>query len=346
MVGACTLVPRAGLAQSEETARRAARQLGNEGIELYEAEDYAAAQERLERAYRVMQVSTLGLWLARARAKNGKLVEASELYLEVSRMRPEPDAPEVIREAIQTARTEYEALDARIPSLTITLPPDEDTSGIQIAMDGDPLRSALIGVPIAVNPGRHRFEVRRQGKVLAGDVELAEGERKAVALTFKDSGNSAAPPPPTPPTPAEAPAPGKAEQGASTPPPGSVAASPTPTTVDRGTSGNGHKVLAFSLLGVGAAGLIGGGALGAAAVHKKNELDDGPYCNDTACSPYVASDVKAYNGLRVGTTVSLAVGGTAAVTGVILLLAGPKRPRSGAVGAWIAPTSAGVRGTF
>ena len=63
---AVLLAASGALAEPAETSARAARQLGNEGIELYERGDYAGALDRLQRAYRVVKVPTLGLWSARA----------------------------------------------------------------------------------------------------------------------------------------------------------------------------------------------------------------------------------------------------------------------------------------
>src|SRR5262245_36361776 len=74
-------------AQSVDQASLAsARTLGYEGVERFQKGDYPGAVERLERAYEVVKVPSLGLWSARALVKVGRLVEASERYLEVTRL--------------------------------------------------------------------------------------------------------------------------------------------------------------------------------------------------------------------------------------------------------------------
>ena len=48
------------LAQSD-AARAAARDLGAEGVESYQAGNYAAASQQLGRAFEILRVPTLGL---------------------------------------------------------------------------------------------------------------------------------------------------------------------------------------------------------------------------------------------------------------------------------------------
>jgi len=337
-VGLVLATARPTLAQSEESARQAARKLGNEGIELYEKGEFASAQDRLERAFQVIDAPTLGLWLARARAQNGKLVEASELYLRVSRMEVGPDAPAVFGEAIADAAKELEKLDPRIPSLTISLGEGEDSSGIEISMDGNDLRSALLDVPIPVNPGRHQFEVRRQGKKLRGEVELAEGERKAVELTFRKEDTE----PPVPPAATAAPSPVESAPAAS----GTVAPSTTPPQEDAGPR-KGQRIAAFATLGLGAAGLATGGVLGAMAMNQQEKLDSSGGCLQRLCSPQLQDDVNAYNAMRVGSAVGFIVGGVGVAAGVTLLATAPRRhPRARRIEPWMGLSEAGIRGRF
>src|SRR5688572_30759640 len=70
----------------DDATRAAARDLGMAGVEAYQAGSYPAASEKLDKAYRTLRAPSLGLWSARALAKLGKLIEASERYLEVTRL--------------------------------------------------------------------------------------------------------------------------------------------------------------------------------------------------------------------------------------------------------------------
>jgi len=68
------------------TERALRRRLGNAGVEAFQAGEFADASAKLERAYRVIQAPSLGLWLARALVQLGKLVEAQERYVAVGRL--------------------------------------------------------------------------------------------------------------------------------------------------------------------------------------------------------------------------------------------------------------------
>jgi hypothetical protein len=143
--------------QSDETERRVARTLGNEGIDLYDKGEYETALDRLSRAYAVLKAPTLGLWLARALAKNGKLVQASERYLEVVRAQLEPDAPAQFREAQVTAEKENQELQARIPTVVLAVE-NAEASAVTLTVDGKAVKSAMIGIPLPLNPGARRVE--------------------------------------------------------------------------------------------------------------------------------------------------------------------------------------------
>jgi len=323
-------------AQSDETARRAARDLGNEGIELYEKGEHPTALDRLDRAYKVMPVATLGLWSARALEKNGLLVEASERYLEVTRMQLAADAPDVQREAIVDAQREYDALQPRIPTITITLASGEVTSGVEIAVDGAPLRAALLGVPIILDPGRHEFQVTREGKRLRGEVELVEGERKLVELTFKEAPASAPP---------AAPAPSAAAPPPTAAPPGATA----PPVVDGGTShpGRSQRIAGFAAVGVGVAGLVVGGVGAGLALQDQEDLDVLCPAGRDQCPPSATTLVDEYNGYRTLSSVGFIAGGVAVAGGVALILTAPRRaPAAHAVTPWVGLGAVGVRGRF
>ena len=101
--------------------RAAARQLGYQGVEAYQAGDYKTAQDKLGRAFDVVKVPTLGLWLARALTKNGRWVEAAEVYREVSRLEISEGKVEAQQEAQQAAASELDELAAKIPAIVIMI---------------------------------------------------------------------------------------------------------------------------------------------------------------------------------------------------------------------------------
>lgn len=301
---------------SEESNKVAARALGTDGVEAYRAADYARATRQLESAYSVLPVPTLGLWSARALVKVGKLVEASERYLETTQLPIEAgSAEEVQRAAREDARREYEELLARIPTLVIHVegPTPADVS---CTLDGLLLAPETLDEPTPVNPGTRRVACTYSGQQQKQVVTLGEGARETALLTFalqEREGESQVAP-----------------------------ASPQ----DRGTGGAGsQRVLGWTALGVGTAGLAVGGVLAVLAADKMSGFD----CTDTLCNEPRA-ELDAYNGLRVPSTVAIIAGGVLAATGVTLLLTAPKMRESArpapSVSAYLTARGVGLRGRF
>lgn len=103
----------------DDAARATARRMATAGVEAYQRDDYATAVDKLARAYQVLPVPSIGLWLARALAKQGLLVEAAERYLEVSRLPTTTGDTAVQASAQNEAVTELQALTPRIPSVVV-----------------------------------------------------------------------------------------------------------------------------------------------------------------------------------------------------------------------------------
>ena len=138
----------------DDATRSAARKVAMAGITALQQGDVAQATEKLEKAYRVLQVPSVALWSARALAKRGRLVEASERYGEASRLDVQGDKA-VQLQARKDAATELEALTRRIPTLLILV---EGANGadVKLKVDGAAVPSALIGEERPANPGQHR----------------------------------------------------------------------------------------------------------------------------------------------------------------------------------------------
>jgi len=334
------------LAQSDEAALAAARQLGNEGIDLFEKGKYEPALDRLSRAYMVVRVPTLGLWLARALDKNGKLVEAAERYREVTRFQLSDSSPAQFTKALEDAAKELSAVEERIPSVTVTVE-NADPQGVVVVLNGTRLRSAFIGVPVPVNPGKVTVEGTSNGETVTESTEVKEREKqKGVVLRF--GGVAGAAPPPAGPPPTTAPPPAGPPPNVAEPQP---AASAAPPTADSGEGpGFVHTTLPWIALGVGAAGVIAGGVTGFIAMDKKKKLDEAS-CIDGYCATWVQQDVDSYNQMRTFSTIGFIVGGVGVAAGITLLLTAPSSPEQPAPAAarvetWVGPGSAGVRGVF
>lgn len=125
-------------------------------MEDFEAGNYAAASEKLERAYSALKVPSLGLWSARALLKLDRWVEASERLLEVTRLEVSGGEMAVQNAARRDAEADLAALSPRIPSVIIVLRGAGPTEA-SITLDGRPVAPSLIGAAIPVDPGKHVF---------------------------------------------------------------------------------------------------------------------------------------------------------------------------------------------
>ena len=300
--------------------RAAARQLGYQGVEAYQAGDYKTAQDKLARAFDVVKVPTLGLWLARALMKNGRWVEAAEVYREVSRLELSEGKVEAQQEAQQTAASELDELVGKIPAIVI-LVEGAQANQVSVEIDGVQVPAAVLGEARPMDPGRHRVVGRLGDQVSEQVVELGPGQQRKLKVAFKPELAKAADKP--------------------------TGAEPTHDE-GAGAGGDAQRTLGWAALGVGAAGLVTGGVTGIMVLGKKSALEDNTSCRDNACAPPAHDDVDSYNRLRTISTVSFVVGGAAAALGVTLLLTSHDGEGEGgtAVSAYVGVGHAGVKGSF
>jgi hypothetical protein len=157
-----------------------------EGIQAYQANDIKAADQRLERAYRLFAAPTLGLWSARARVKLGRLVEGAERYRQVLQFSPpEVGQLEAQRAAQEDAAKELKELVPRIPMLTLQLA-DLKASDVKVVFDNNRYPEDMLGIARPTNPGVHRVFVTRGNERAEQTFELTEREQKNVVLSLTD----------------------------------------------------------------------------------------------------------------------------------------------------------------
>ncbi|WP_434044910.1 MULTISPECIES: tetratricopeptide repeat protein [Sorangium] len=316
---ALALVAPSRAADVDPATVNAARALAEEGLALFDKGDYAAALDKLGRADELIQAPTIGLYAARCLERLGRLIEASERYLQVSRMQLDASASDVFRAAVADAEKAYNDLKPRIPKLAVGVrgAPERE---VQITIDGKVVPPALVGVSRPVDPGKHVVEGAWAGRVVRQEITLPERDESAVTLEFPVV-------PPKPP----AVVPRRAD--------------PAPDTAQR--------VFGWTAVGAGAAGLVVGGiTFGVASALRGDLIDLGcsrrVECPDT---PQTRDKLDSYNSVRLVPAPSLIVGGVLAAGGVALLLTVPSASsaskRGGAAArAWISPWGAGITGVF
>lgn len=251
--------------------------------------------------------------LAACEEKTNKLADAIGHWVD-ARSRAQVENNSAIQEE---AEKKAKALEARIPKLTVALPPNAPKDA-EVVRDGVALGSASFGVPLPVNPGAHSLVVRAKGfEDATTTVTLAEAESKTVQLKL----GAARPAEPAP--------------VVVVPPGGATKPDPEPS---KGTS-----PIAYVGFGVAAAGLAAGMITGVLALGAASEAKDA--CPNGVCTNSQAKD-DAESGKTMGTisTIGFIVAGVGAAVGVYGLVWGT--PKSTSVGVAVTPAGGLVRGTF
>ncbi|WP_437670466.1 hypothetical protein [Sorangium sp. So ce131] len=166
------------------------------------------------------------------------------------------------RKRAQVAADARKRLLPRVPRLSLSLSPGAP-AGTVVKRDGHVQAVAVLGIALPVDPGEHLVSTQAPGgSVWEQRITLAEGEKKELVLKV-----NAAPPRVA------------HESGGPDAGPLPVSGSPAPSA--------GRRTAVYVAGGVGAAGLVVGGILGALVIGKKGVVDE--HCG----SSIQASDEKA-----------------------------------------------------
>lgn len=302
-------------AQTSEEKRAAARNLASDGLRAFQAGSDADAIDRFTRAEALVHAPPHLLYLARANARLGKLVQAKEHYVQIVREVLIPSAPAAFTEAQKSAVAEMPAIEKRIPFLTLVIN-GEPARAAKVTIDGVEVPSALVGVAAPANPGRHLVRATASGwEDVETTVELAEGAHETATLAF-------------------------------------VTAKPTSTSPNGQEHPSRLKTFApWIALGVGAVGL-GVGTVFLLKNHGDRDRAD-EICGGGPCPSARRGDVESLDsGANTAATVAwigYGVGAAGAIAGTTLLLMqrGPHRPTTGTtIVPWFGATAGGLKGWF
>lgn len=299
-IAACAL-PGAALAQPtapvDPGQRAAAETLFNEALALLEQGNAAEACPKLEESQRLdAGIGTL-LYLADCYRTLGRTASAWGTFLDASyAARAASDEREAI--AVEQAR----ALEGQLSYLTLEVAPQLAES-LELTNDEQPVRSALWGTKIPVDPGEHRLEARAAGyEPWRATVTIAPGPAEQTVRVPALSPERPAPPPP----PVSAPV---------------VASVPDAPPPDRS-----RALAGWVLVGAGGASLVTSGVL--ALLAGKDDRAADKECRADAPGLCNARGVELADSARTKATVaSIAAGvGVAAVAGGVALLLWPEEP--------------------
>jgi len=335
------------LAQTDDQ-RAGARAAATAGAQAFMERRWAESVDMFTRAESLVHSPVHLLYMARSYEKLGALVKAREAYIKVANEDIPAGAPQPVREAKADAERELEALEPRVPYVSVVVQ-GAGPRPVTVTMDGVPVPPALLGVPRPVDPGEHRFEAVAEGMEGArSTISVREKRSETVVLTLNPAVAGAAPvaaaPAPQPASAAPAGAPAPAQQPAGPWQPGA----PAQDTASSG--GGGISPLAWVALGVGAVGLGVGTVFGLQSNSKVKEAND--LCSKSDCSGTNRGkaedlDDEARSARTIG-IVGFVAGGIGVATGVTLILIGSKKQETATrtIEPWVGLGSAGVSGRF
>ena len=184
---AMSIAPRAAHAQDvTESEKQAARNLYIDAVGLQANQHYAEALDKLQRAQQVVPAPTNLLHIAECEVGLGRLVDASETYLTITKM--SVGTNEAFLRAQAQAGDELAALKPRIPTLKIDVTP-KDAPNLTVTVDGHEVKNALLDVAMPLDPATHKIVAVAPGFTTdSRSVSLGERDQKLIALSLTSTG--------------------------------------------------------------------------------------------------------------------------------------------------------------
>jgi hypothetical protein len=327
-----------GLAHAEQQPsaadRTTARRLGSEGVTALKGGDYDTAADRFERANDLVNAPSFLVLLARARAGQGRLVEAYEIYRTIIREGVQSDKPDAFKRALAEAKQEVKSIEPRLAWVAVNVVGARPEQ-VEVTLNGSVIPSAALGAQRPADPGVLRVEAKAAGfRRAQAVVELSEGQHlPPIELRLVEL--------PKPQPVVEM----KREQPI--------------MTEDGGERGWGSQsALGYIALGLGGAGLAVGTVTGIIAINRRSELDNIPCIREVGDLCYASDDPVTVNrafaakdDLRTfstAATISFIAGGTLAAAGLLLLSTAPDDDRHQAltIRPYLGLGNIGAVGTF
>jgi hypothetical protein len=320
--------------------RETARSMMTDGRSARDKGDLKAALKAFIGADAIMHVPTTGLEVAKTQAALGLLVEARETALRVTRIAEKPGDPPPFKQARDAASALNDDLEARIPSLTVTVKNVPDGVTATVTIDDTPIPAEGVGQARRLDPGHHVVVAKAGGADGKQEIDLAEKDKKQITIDLPEA--VAAPP---------------ATGGAAT-------SSETPVEAEQPShKSGGSKALMIGGFGLAGAGLVAGSITGILSMTRTSSIKNSGFCagSPLACGPEENSDISSAKTMATISTVSFIVAGGGAALGLIGLLTGnssaapssaPEKPpaddssSTSRIEPWIGVGAAGLRGSF
>ncbi len=291
---AAALGPGAAFAQGADPQRAAAAQtIYQQATADMDKKDYAAACKKLQEVVKLVP-DALGAKMTLGECYEGLVKNASAWaqYTIVADLAPKQGQAERAKKA----SAKVNELRSKLATLTLVVPASvRSMAGVVIMRDSDAVGEVQWGVPLPVDAGGHEVVVSAPGhKPWKQHVEIiADGVKVTLAVQ------------------------------APVPEPRVTAGPSASANLER----TWQRPLAIGAIGVGAAGLIVGAALGGLAISKNNTSKQDGHCDakDT-CDPEGLSLRNTALDFGNGSTAAIVVGGVLSAAGLVLFLTAPSKP--------------------
>jgi hypothetical protein len=171
------------IAQADDATAEALFQAGKS---LMDQKKYSEACAKFEASYKLDPGLGTKLNVADCHEKDGKLAQAWGDWGEArDQAKRENDKPRM-----ELAIRRQKELDPKVPKLTVNA--TGPTTGIDVYRDELKLDSAMLGVPLPVDPGAHVVTLRR-GKSVLREKKIDVAEKSTAEVTIDATGIPAAP---------------------------------------------------------------------------------------------------------------------------------------------------------
>lgn len=162
--------------------REEARSLAKKGYDQLVSGDYKSAIETFRKAEEHFHAPTHFLYIAQAQVKLGKLLDAEKSYRRILDEKLAADAPLPFKEAQTAARNELRELEAKVPTITISLAGSAAAQG-RATLDGADVTT--LGAPIRLDPGLHTINATAPGVVpIERAVSVKAGDKEVVTIAL------------------------------------------------------------------------------------------------------------------------------------------------------------------
>jgi hypothetical protein len=305
--GVAVLLLAAGSGAANAAEDPAARTLFDAGLLLMDQGKPVEACPMFEESLRRQASIGAALNLARCHEALGRLATAWTEYQKAASMARAAGDKEREAAALELAK----ALEPKVPKLLVQV--DKPVPGLKVTRNAEEVDAASTGVPIAVDPGKHRIEATAPGHKAWSvelDVPAASGLRSVAVPALE-------------PSPMASPAPGLGGESAA----------------ERG-SGDAFRLTGIVLTAAGVVA-VGLGAVfgGLAASDASNAEDDLTLCPNERCTPEGRAAIDSAESKATASTALLPIGGALAVAGVVLLVVSATDSGEGTQPATSAPTA-------